>query len=102
MAPRHKKVADNPNSWWDSAYSQRPDIEVAFEYEFGKDTLVPGTKIRIKHKRGEYKFRCFATNVKTGKSWIDVIEIGHAFRSYRPEAIRCVVKPKKARRKRTK
>lgn len=101
MAPRAKQ-AENPNGWWEGAYKNHPFISASFEYQFGNDTLVPGTKIKIKNKRGEFKFRCMATNDVTGVSWIDCIEIGSAYRSFYPNQIRNVIKPRRAVRKRTK
>ncbi|QIQ62970.1 hypothetical protein SEA_MOAB_85 [Streptomyces phage Moab] len=100
MAPRAKQSA-NPDSWWENAYQSHPDIEATFEYEHNGDKMVPGTKFKVKYNRGEFKFRCLATNTRTGKVWIDCIEVGSAFRSFYPDAIKGVVKPK-VRRRRTK
>jgi hypothetical protein len=100
MAPRTKSTA-NPDSWWQGAYRTHPDIVAKFEYDFNGDMMTPGTKFKVKYHRGEFKFRCLATNTVTGKVWIDCIEIGSAFRSFYPEAIKGVVKPK-IRRRRTK
>lgn len=97
MAPRGKATA-NPDAWWQHAYQGHPDITASFEYEFGGDVMVPGTKFKVKYNRGEFKFRCVATNNKTGKVWIDCIEVGSAFRSFYPESIKGVVKPKRRRR----
>jgi hypothetical protein len=100
MPPKARK-SENPNSWWDSAYYNMPHIETDFNYQFGNDVITPGMKIRIKHKRGIFKFRCVAHNSITGTSWIDVIEEHAAFRSFRLSEIREVVKPRRPRRKRT-
>ena len=101
MPPRLKnKMGSNPNAWWEHAYKDHPDIVAEFEYQFGKDTLVPGTKFRIKYMRGEFTFRCFARNTRTGAVWVDCLEGTAAFRSFRPERIQRVVKPKRPRRKR--
>lgn len=101
MARQPRAVKDNPNSWWEGAYKNHPDITAAFEFPFGNDILVPGTKFRVKYKRGEFKFRCVATNTRTGKVWIDCVETGAAFRSFYPEEIKGLVKPRRPRRKRT-
>lgn len=100
MAPK-QKVSNNPDSWWQDAYANHPYINAEFEFKFGNDVMVPGTKFRIKHKRGEFKFRCVATNTATGVQWIDCIEIGSAFRSFKADQIRNIVKPR-VRRKRIK
>lgn len=97
MAPRAKTSA-NPDSWWQGAYQNHPDIVAEFEYQFGGDVMVPGTKFKVKYNRGEFKFRCLARNTRTGKVWIDCIEVGSAFRSFYPEVIKGVVKPKRRRR----
>ncbi|QIN94633.1 hypothetical protein PP460_gp170 [Streptomyces phage Muntaha] len=100
MPPRLKnKIGSNPDAWWQNAYDKHPDIEAEFEYQFGNDTLVPGTKFRIKYMRGEFKFRCFARNTRTGAEWIDCLEGDAAFRSFRADRIQRVVKPKRPRRK---
>lgn len=102
MAPRTKTTTVNSNSWWENAYDNHPDIEAKFEYDFNGDVMVPGTKFKVKYNRGEFKFRCFATNTKTGATWIDAIEVGSAFRSFRVEMVKGIVKPRRPRRKRTK
>jgi len=100
MPPRLKnKIGANPDAWWQQAYQSHPDIEPEFEYQFGKDILTPGTKIRIKHKRGEFKFRCIAKNARTGAVWIDCMEEQAAFRSFRLDQIQRVVKPRRPRKK---
>ncbi len=100
MPPRLKnKIGSNPNAWWENAYSSHPDIEAEFSYQFGRDLLEPGTRFRIKHKRGEFKFRCIAKNTRTGAVWVDCMEVGSAFRSFRLDQIQRVVKPKRPRRK---
>lgn len=98
MAPRTKNVV-NANGWWENAYKTHPDIVAKYEYDFNGDLMVPGTKFKVRYSRGEFKFRCLATNTVTGKTWIDCIEIGSAFRSFYPEAIKGVVKPKTRRRR---
>jgi hypothetical protein len=100
MAPRGKTVA-NPDSWWQNAYQNHPDIDAEFSYMLGNDELVPGDKFKVKYHRGEFKFRCVATNRRTGKVWIDCIEVGSAFRSFYPDSLKGKVKPK-VRRRRTK
>lgn len=101
MPPRMKnRMGANPDAWWQQAYQKHPDIEPEFEYQFGNDTLTPGTKFRIKYLRGEFKFRCIAKNNRTGAVWIDCMEEGAAFRSFRLDQIQRVVKPKRKRRKR--
>lgn len=98
MAPRGKTAA-NPEAWWQQAYQSHPDIRADFEYQHNGDTLIPGTKFKVKYSRSEFKFRCVATNNKTGKVWIDAIEVGAAFRSFYPEMIKGVIKPKRRRRR---
>lgn len=99
MAPRGKQTTANPDAWWQQAYQGHPDIEASFEYIHGADTLRPGDKFKVKYNRGEFKFRCVATNVRTGKVWIDAIEVGSAFRSFYPEMIKGKIKPKTRRRR---
>ena len=98
MAPRTKQP-NNQDAWWQQAYQTHPDIEASFEYEHSTGTLKPGDKFKVKYHRGEFKFRCLATNVRTGKVWIDCIEVGSAFRSFYPESIKGVVRPKTRRRR---
>ena len=77
MAPR-AKVTANPDSWWQGAYQNHPTIEAVFEYEFNGDKMVPGTKFKVKYNRGEFKFRCLATNTVTGNTGPAVAVVAHA------------------------
>jgi hypothetical protein len=79
-------------------YAVNPDIYVLYELQFGNDLIKPGTKIKFKNDRTIYLFRLLAHNKKLDQSWIDVMEEGGGWRSFRVENLKSVVKPKRSRR----
>lgn len=75
-------------------------IHVYYELEFGKDMIKPGDKIKIKNIRGEFMFQKWVHNSKIDKTWIDCMDVKTGeFRSFVIHELRCLVKPKKSRRK---
>lgn len=102
MAPPRNKNEGNGVSWWqkEDAYLALDNIYVQYELEFGKDLIKAGDLIKIKNQRTTYRFRCLAHNISLEKTWIDCMDVGTgAWFSFRPEKIKCLVKPKKSRRK---
>ncbi len=85
--------------WWDLAYEGIKHIEPTYEMVVGRDTLLPGTPIRIRNQRGIFLFRCAARNNITGSEWIDCIGPEKQWHSFRADKIKGMVKPKKFRRK---
>lgn len=73
-----------------------PKWEVSFEYKYGKDTITPGTLVKIKSVRGQFKFEKHVKNIESGKEWIDVIgQTG--YRSFYLHDFKGIIKPKKKR-----
>jgi hypothetical protein len=102
MAPKYKPSSGDPDSWWKNAYRGHPDITVEYEYVFGKDTILPNMRFKIKNKRGEFKFRCVAHNAALNTTWIDCMDTDTGeWRSFYPDQIRGVVKPRKRRTKKS-
>lgn len=106
MAPTNKKTPDNPHGWWQDAWKGNPDMEVSYSFPLGKDMLevseIKNTAFKLKNRQDIYKFRCHVTNTRTGKSWIEAIDVNRqSFKSVRVEAIKGIIKPKRTRRKRT-
>lgn len=100
MAPPFKTGPRNPESWYKDAYGYNDDIHVQWELAFGKDVIVPGTQIRFKNDRGYYKFRCLAHNKELDVTWIDAVNVmTQAIHSFHVARLKCVVKPKRSRRK---
>ncbi len=87
------------SSWWDNAYPINEDIHVQYELSFGQDIIKPGNKIRIKNDRTIYQFRCLVHNSKLDTTWIDCISADGGWRSFRIEKLKCLVKPKKSRKR---
>jgi hypothetical protein len=85
--------------WWENAYPLNESIHVQYELEFGKDIIKPGNKIRIKNDRNIYQFRCLAHNISLDKTWIDCISADGGWRSFPVSKLKCLVKPKRSRRK---
>ncbi|AXH67278.1 hypothetical protein SEA_WOFFORD_96 [Streptomyces phage Wofford] len=97
-----QKAEKNPDSWWQSgAYGGTPHIVPAFEFEFEGETIYPKALIKFKNTRGTFKFRCVATNIHTGKTWIDCINADTGeWKSFYVEKLKGPVKPRKTRRRR--
>jgi hypothetical protein len=78
-------------------------VDVFNEYNLSGDVIKPGDKIRIKQTRGEFTFRMVAHNTVTDSMWVDCYESKTGFfRSFPVEMIKCVVRPKKKRVRKTK
>lgn len=75
-----------------------PNWTVWYEYQHGKDTIVPGTELRFKYSRGIYKFEKYVINSKTKTDWIDAIG-PEGYRSFYTESLKGIVKPKIRRQK---
>jgi hypothetical protein len=70
------------------------------ELAFGKDTVVNGTKIRFKNRRGVFTFRALIHNVDKDVTWIDCFEDKTGrMRAFYVGELKSVVKPKKSRAK---
>lgn len=99
-APRRTK-AKNPDSWWQQAYLGMPHITPVYEFQFEGDTIMPKMPIKFKNTRGIFKFRCVATNITTGVTWIDCINADTGeWKSFHIEKFKGLVKPRKPRRRR--
>jgi hypothetical protein len=102
MAPKSKKATKNENAWFENAYQDVENLSVLYEIRVGEDTVTPGSPLKIKNRRGSYKFRCLVHNSKLDVSWVDVICMTNgSWISIRPEQIKCLVKPKRSRRRKT-
>lgn len=100
--PPPTKTGKPETAWWlkENAYTNCDYISVVYELEFGKDVIKPGDMIKIKNMRGTYRFRCVAHNIPMDVTWIDCMDMENgAWCSFRIEKIKCLVKPKKSRRK---
>jgi hypothetical protein len=71
-----------------------PVWDVKFEYTHGKDLIVPGTLVKIKNVRGEFKFEKYVRNTESGMEWIDVIG-NTGYRSFYLWDFKGIIKPKK-------
>lgn len=90
----------NENAWFENAYADVEHMSVIYEIMVGADTVTPGSPLRIKNRRGTYKFRCLVHNTQLDVSWVDVICMtSGSWISIRPEQIKCVAKPKRSRRR---
>lgn len=79
-------------------FPHNDQIFIHYEFEHGKDTIVPGDKILFKNTRGRFKFVKFVENKSTDVSWIDCIEEKtHTFRSFYADRLKAKVKPKRQR-----
>jgi len=81
-------------------YGFNTDISVFYEAKHGSDEIVVGTPLRFKYQRGVYKFIRMVHNAKKESTWIDCVDAANGtFRSFYVDDLKCVVKPKKTRKK---
>ena len=73
-----------------------PSWDVKLEYTHGKDLITPGTLVKIKNVRGEFKFEKYVKNVDSGMEWIDVIG-PTGYRCFYLWDFKGIIKPKKKR-----
>lgn len=71
-----------------------PVWDVKLEYTYGKDLIIPGTLVKIKNVRGEFKFEKYVKNTESGMEWIDVIG-PTGYRSFYLWDFKGIIKPKK-------
>ena len=71
-----------------------PNWDVKFEHQHDKDLIVPGTPLKIKNVRGEFKFEKYVRNTESGMEWIDVIG-PTGYRSFYLWDLKGIIKPKK-------
>ena len=99
MAPKNKIITKNEQ--WFQAYYDTTKYKVEYELEFGGDTIKPGDKIKVKHQRGDYKFRCVVHCPETNITWFDCIEIlSGSWHSFYLDKLKGAVKPRRIYRKR--
>lgn len=81
-------------------YGHNENISVYYEYQFGKDLIVPGTKLKFANTRGEFKFLKYVKNSERSVQWIDCMDVKTGeYRAFYTEKLKRVVKPKRARKK---
>jgi hypothetical protein len=79
----------DPDAWWRDAWKGSPLMNVKHEFKIGRRVLKPGDRFKVKGQRGQYLFRCFTTNTKTGKSWVEAVQDGNGpFVSFLPEDVK--------------
>jgi hypothetical protein len=96
MNRRDATVTGEPYPWNDQIHSY-------FELTFEGDVIKPGDKIRFKNRRGVFSFRGWAHNAQKDVTWINCIDDkSHQFRAFYIDELKCVVRPKRSRAKKTK
>jgi hypothetical protein len=81
-----------------SVYHENPFWIVSYEYQFKKDLIVPGTKLKIKGERGEFTFQRMVYHKEKDVTWIDCFSMT-GYRSFYIDRLNRVIKPKKFRKK---
>lgn len=56
-------------------YWNNPNISVQYELDWGREKIVPGTLIKIKKDRSQYRFTRLVSDSATGKVWIDCLNV---------------------------
>ena len=92
MGRRTKIMTEEP-------YHHNPHIVVGYELPFAKDLITPGDFIRIKGRRGKFRFIKVVQNMETDVTWVDVTGDDGGFHSFYVEKIKTVIREKKSRRK---
>lgn len=81
-------------------HSFNPSIAVSYDIEWGKKEIVPGTLLKFKNTRGQFRFRCLAHNMELDKTWIDCFDIQTGeLRSFYISKLKGPVPAKRSRRK---
>jgi hypothetical protein len=63
--------------------------------------MVEGTKFKVKNLRETFTFLRYAVNATLGTDWVDCLaDETKQFKSFRPDRIKGVVKPKRPRKRR--
>jgi hypothetical protein len=84
---------------YDASFNkENPSWDIAYEYQFKKDLIVPGTKLKIKGERGEFTFQRIVHHKEKNVTWIDCYSMT-GYRSFYIDMLNRVVKPKKFRKK---
>lgn len=84
------------------AYWYNPDISVVYSVDHKDGVIEPGTLLKFKGDRNIYKFRCLASNAKTGKVWYDVLSTaGFGWSSFDPNRLIGIYVAKKSRAKKS-
>jgi len=56
-------------------YWSNPNVSIVYELQWGRETIVPGTLIKIKNDRSQYRFTRLVVDSETGKEWIDCMNV---------------------------
>ncbi len=82
-------------------YYYNPNITVFYEMKYGSDEIVVGTPLKFKYERSTFKFLKMAHNSEKDVTWIDCMETTTGvFKSFYVSQLKCIVKPKKKRKRR--
>lgn len=78
---------------------ENPFWEISYEYQHGKDVILPGTPIKIKGERGVFTFQRVVFHKEKQVSWIDCYSPS-GYRAFYVDRLKGAVKTKKKRKKR--
>lgn len=81
-------------------YVNNDQIYVSHELLFKNDVIKPGDKIKRKYDRDEYVFMRLAHHIGHDTTWVDAMSVtSGTWHSIRIDDIKCVIRPKRLRRK---
>jgi len=90
----------NKNKVVSRPFPYHNNITVFYEWNIGKDIILPGDKILFKNVRGKFTYIKTVENRDKNVVWIDCIEDKtKTFRSFYADKLKLKVKPKKFRKK---
>ena len=97
-----KKVVERPAHVSGDQFGAVPHIYKYDSLEFGKETLVNGTKVRFKNRRGVFKFVSMYHNSEKNVQWVQCFEEKSGrMRAFYVGELKSVVKPKRSRAKKS-
>lgn len=71
-----------------------PNWEISYEYQYGRDLIKPGMKIKIKQEHGEFVFQRVVHHKEKDVMWIDCYSRS-GYRAFYIDRLKKVVKPKR-------
>lgn len=80
-----------------------PNIHCYYELDFMGDVIKPGDKVRFRNRRGVFTFRGWCHNTEKNVQWVNCLDNKTMqFRNFYMDELKCVIRPKKSRAKKTK
>lgn len=94
-----KRIKRTESNFNRTRWSQDPNKTVHYEFQYGKRTVTPGTVIKLKHDRTQYRFICYVYDARLNSTWVELLSV-NGYKSARIENIsKVLVTTKRSRAK---